>query len=395
MTDVSNSIDRPRPEWHDKGVTRSSTLPAEWYRSRELFEEEVARIFKHTWQLVGRVDQLRNPGDYFVTSVADEKLVLVRDQEHHIRAFSNVCRHRAGPVALGCGNRQTFQCAYHGWLYGLDGRLRQARELEGTEGFEVEAVRLPEFRVETFGPLVYVSLDPDVPALNVWMSGVIERARNYRFDALTYCGGRSWTVEANWKTYIDNMLEGYHLPFVHPSFKYVVNRGTYSYELGERYNSIYGAEPNPRGPGSRASALFADGSENPVVQFRQLAPPMPALVGPERNGYFFFWVFPNTIFDFMPDGIKVTTARPLDVERTQVVLEWWFPDASLDRRLLQAAVVAFGHQINEEDGWIVGLVQEGLRSTHYSQGRYVAREEMLVHQFHRLMSEYLEGGTVA
>jgi len=378
--------------WDDRGVDRAETLPARLYCAREYYELEMEYIFRRTWQRAGRVEQLARPGDYLVTAIAGEEVLVVRGTDGVLRAFSNICRHRAGPVAVGCGNRRALQCAYHGWTYELDGRLRKAPGTEQNEAFDPSSIRLPEFAVDTWGPLVYVSLEPGLPPLAEWMSGLVARATNYRVDELEYVGERSWVIPCNWKTYVDNGLEGYHLPYVHPSYHKVVRLdSSYEYSTGDFWNAMYGREPNPRGPASRAAGLIAAAAVNPVRKFRELAPPMASLEGPERDGYYYFWFFPNTLVDFMPDGIKVNTVTPLDVGHTLSTMEWWFPPTEeLDRKVLQAAIVAFGHTINDEDAWISTEVQKGLVSRLYDRGRYVAGEEMIVYHFHEVLINHLD-----
>lgn len=383
-------FETPLSLWEDRGVERGGNLPADWYRSAECLRLELDLVFRHTWQNVGRVEQVANPGDYFVTSIAGEEIVVVRGKDGLLRALSNVCRHRAGPVAVGCGNRKGFQCSYHGWTYSLDGRLNRAPFMEESQGFDRAEFRLPEFRVETWGPLVFVSLDPDVPPIADYLGGITKRAPNYKLDELVYAGGRRWEIPCNWKTYVDNYMEGYHIPFVHPGLNKALAMDVYEYSLHAYYNEQYGAEPHPRGPGSRVAAILGS-----LQVFRELAPPLPSLEGPERNGYYFFWVFPNLTINLMPDGFLTMSIRPLDVELTESRLEWWFPPAErLDTKLLQAAVAHFGHQVNEEDVEICSHVQKGLRSRLYQQGRYSATNEMCLHHFHRLLSERIQPSIV-
>jgi choline monooxygenase len=296
-----------------------------------------------------------------------------------------VCLHRAGPVAMGCGKRKSLQCPYHGWTYELDGSVRGTRGMEGAEAFDPEAMRLPEFRVDTWGPLVWVSLDPDVPALDAWLADIAPRSDRYRLEDLQYVGGREWYIPCNWKMYVDNYMEGYHIPFIHPGLNQALDPAIYTYALGTQSNEQYGAEPHPRGPGSRVASVLGS-----VQAFRQLKPPMDGLDEQERNGYFFHWLFPTNTFNFMPDGFLLFTIRPVDVEMTQCTFSWWFPEArDLTETLLQAAVVNFGHVINTEDLEICMHSQKGMRSSVYHQGRYSANQESCLHHFHQLLTTHM------
>jgi choline monooxygenase len=371
--------------WQDEGVARSGTMPADWYTSRELYDLEQEHLFRRVWQHVGRTEQVAEPGDYFTCEVANEQVVVVRDKSGELHALSNVCLHRAGPVALECGRRKAFQCPYHGWTYELDGRVRATQGMDGTECFEPASMRLPEFEVATWGPTVWVRLEPGGPSLEEWLGQITPRAANYRVDELEYVGGRRWYIPCNWKMYVDNYMEGYHIPFIHPGLQQALHPDVYTYELGVFSNEQYGAEPHPRGPGSRVASVLGS-----TQAFRALKPPMDGLSEEERNGYFFFWQFPTNTFNFMPDGFLLFTIRPVDIEMTECTFSWWLPEAAdLTDKLMQAAIVNFGHVVNMEDVEICMHAQKGMRSSVYTQGRYNAEQEACLHHFHGLYAEHM------
>ena len=132
----------------DAEIARAWTLPAHVYTDPSILLAEKERIFARTWQVVGHVGQVANPGDFFTTSLIDEPLLFVRGMDRTLLGFYNVCRHRAGPPAEGCGSRKLFRCGYHGWTYGLDGALISATEIEGVEGFCPEDFALKPVRTE-------------------------------------------------------------------------------------------------------------------------------------------------------------------------------------------------------------------------------------------------------
>ncbi len=162
-------------------IARAWTLPARLYTDAEIFAAEKAKIFSRTWQVVGHASQVANCGDYFTTELMDEPLVFVRGGDGKLRGFYNVCRHRAGPPAEGCGSRKLFRCGYHGWTYGLDGALISATEIEGVEGFHPEDFALKAVRTEEWFNLVFVNLDPEArPRGTAWAS-----CRDRRFHSPT------------------------------------------------------------------------------------------------------------------------------------------------------------------------------------------------------------------
>lgn len=132
----------------DADVARAWTLPSSLYADATTYAIEKEKIFARTWQVVGHHDQVAKPGDYFTTELMGEPLLVARGGDGRLRGFYNVCRHRAGPPAEGCGSRKLFRCGYHGWTYDLDGALISATEIEGVEGFRTEDFALAAVRVE-------------------------------------------------------------------------------------------------------------------------------------------------------------------------------------------------------------------------------------------------------
>ena len=228
-----------------------------------------------------------------------------------------------------------------------------------------------------------MTLEDTAPSLDEWLGDVTPRLANYRVDELRFAGGRRWRIRCNWKMYVDNYMEGYHIPFVHPGLAQSLSPSIYTYRLGDYSNEQYGGEPHPRGPGSRVAGILGG-----TQDFRQLKPPMPGLDESERTGYYFHWVFPLTTINFMPDGLLMFMVRPLAPELTESTFVWWLPEAAtFGERLLQAAIVNFGHLVNTEDYEICEHAQKGMRSSVYRQGRYAATQEMCLHHFHRLLTE--------
>ncbi|HUO84560.1 MAG TPA: aromatic ring-hydroxylating dioxygenase subunit alpha, partial [Thermoanaerobaculia bacterium] len=203
------------PVTFEPTLARASTIPASWYFDPAMLRAETERVFGRSWQLVGRLDQVQAPGSYFTATVAGEPVIVVRGRDDQLRALSNVCRHRAGPVARGEGSRASFQCGYHGWTYGLDGRLMTTPEFDGVECFVKDDVSLPRFDLDTWDPLIFVRTAPTGPALSD-VFGDISARIGQDLGAYRHARRKDWTVECNWKAYVDNYLEGYHIPIVHP-----------------------------------------------------------------------------------------------------------------------------------------------------------------------------------
>src|SRR5580692_10931667 len=214
----------------DPAIARSWTLPARAYFDPALHEAEKQRIFSRTWQVIGHIDQVRNAGDYFTTELVGEPLLIVRDSGGKLRGFYNVCRHRAGPPAEGCGSRKLFRCGYHGWTYGLDGSLLSATEIEGVEGFRPEDFALVPVQVEEWFNFIFVNLNKDSRPLRESLGELPKQAERFHFAGMKLFERRTYDMKCNWKTYVDNYLEGYHLPSVHPGLNRELDYNAYVVE---------------------------------------------------------------------------------------------------------------------------------------------------------------------
>ena len=349
----------------EERIERAGTPPASWYTDERVLAAERLKVFGRTWQLAGRAEQAAAPGQFFTAEVGGEPVVVVRDEGGRLRAFSNVCRHRAGPVASGEGRCERFRCGYHGWTYALDGRLLAAREFDGVERFSPAEHALPEFRAERWGALVFVNLDAGAAPLAETLADLPALTEGRDWDSMRPAARRDWTVECNWKTYVDNYLEGYHIPLVHPALHRELDYARYRTETRRLY-SIQHAPLRPT-----ASRI-----------------PAPAAAGEPAALY--LWVFPNLMLNVYADNYSTNLILPLGAGRTLTVFEWYFrePDSELTRERV-ARTVALSDEVQVEDIRVCEAVQAGLRSRTYARGRYSVRRENGVHHFHGLLSEFM------
>lgn len=350
------------PFRYDPNLATASTLPAWYYLDAGVLEEENRQIFGRTWQLVGHLDQVAEPGSYFSTVIAGEPVLITRDKQAALHAMSNVCRHRAGPVAQGQGQKPVLQCGYHGWTYGLDGRLLATPEFDGVQNFEREQVCLPQFRISTWHQLLLVNLDPDAPSLETFFGNIESRLGARDLSRFRPAAKKVWELNCNWKVYVDNYLEGYHIPIVHPGLFKELDYAHYRTET-QRYLSEQHA------PVRKPDRIRI---QNPEDEAR------------------FFWVFPNLMLNVYPDNYSTNLIVPLGHERTATIFEWFFDsprDPEVRARIDQT--IAFSDEIQLEDIAVCEAVQRGLRSRTYTTGRYSVKRENGVHHFHGLLAEYL------
>jgi len=351
-----------------KEIARAWTLPAELYLDPSVAAQEKDRIFSRTWQVVGHDDQVAKAGDYFTTQLVGEPLLIVRGTDQQLRAFYNVCRHRAGPPAEGCGSRKLFRCVYHGWTYNLDGSLTHGTEIDGIEGFRAEDFALAPVRCEEWFHLVFVNLDPDARPLRDSLGDLPRQAERFPFATMKQFERRAYDMKCNWKTYVDNYLEGYHLPTVHPGLNRELDFNSYAVEPYashvRQWSPIRGMQA-----GDTTPRRYQEAGEDLTTDY--------------------FWAFPNWMLNCYPDNVSLNIVLPLEPERSLAIFEWYLPEKDLDSEAAKAAV-KFSDEIQIEDVAICEAVQKNLHSRSYRRGRYSVKQEKGVHAFHRMYAEAMQ-----
>ena len=358
----------------------AQTLASRFYTDPSILEIEKARIFRRTWQLAGTLDHacgevnglqrtIADRETFFTTEVAGEPIVVVRDKEGTLRAFSNVCRHRAGPIALGSGCKNVLRCAYHGWTYTLDGRLIGTPDVEGVEFFDRSTMGMVPLRLETWEQFIFVNFDRGAEPLSAYLGDIPEQARGFQFAGLQFAERRDYVINCNWKVYVDNYLEGYHIPIAHPGLMREIDYSQYRTDTF-RYHSQQFAP---------IRAMKADDSGD-----RAYAP------GSGTQEALYFWIFPNLMLNIYPDNVSTNLIVPLSQDKTLTIFEWFFHDiasAKVQERMKKA--IAFSDEVQQEDIGLCESVQRGLQSALYDRGRYSVKRENGVHHFHMLLGEFL------
>jgi choline monooxygenase len=368
---VTNTL-RAKIEAFDPDVSleRARTIPAAWYRDPDIHEAERRAVFGNTWQAVGRADQVAEPGGFFTAELAGEPILVVRDEAGGLRAFYNVCRHRAARVVAEAeGQLKKLRCRYHGWTYDLAGRLRGTPEFDGVADFCHEDNGLPQVAVATWGPIVWVHLGPSPPPLDQFLAPRPERTESLGLAALRFVERREYRLACNWKVFVDNFLDGgYHVNTVHPGLAGVLDYSRYRTEVfGHTSVQISPFKP-------------VDGQDQ-IAQVRS------------GDAAFYWWVYPNFMINLYQGVMDTNLVLPLGPEACRVVFDFYFADPEgEERRKFIAQSTAVGHQIQLEDVGICEEVQRGLASRSYDTGRFSVRREGGGYHFHRLLAGSLRAG---
>jgi choline monooxygenase len=354
---------------------QAHTLPASWYTDPAYLEHEKRAIFWKTWQCVGHFSLVARAGDYFTYDLYGLPVVVVRDRDLQLRAFVNVCPHRAGPLAAGKGNRKSLQCRYHGWTFGLDGSLRNAPEFDGVENWQAEQVCLTRLQVREWGAFIFVRVAHEGAELDEVMGNIGEEVAQAGFAIreMAFIERRDYLIDCNWKVYIDNYLEGYHIPIAHPALFREIDYDQYRVDTYRYYSKQFA----PIRPSAEANQIA--GRERRFLR-----------TDGEQDALY-YWVFPNLMLNFYPDNMQINIIVPLSHDKTLTIFEWYFrqPGSGEGWESMQQSI-AFSDQVQKEDIEICATVQRGLTSGFYQQGRFSAKRENGVHHFQALVEEFLK-----
>lgn len=348
-------------------ITQASTLPGWCYTDSGFYEQCRERIFSRSWQIVGSAEDVRTPGQVspvsFLPGCLDEPILLTRDDKDKLHCLSNACTHRGGLVCETPGKAASLRCPYHGRRFTLDGRFQSMPEFEQTEDFPTGKDDLPRLELETFGPFLFAALDPAY-SFDELISPIRDRVGWLPLEEFVYDPSRSrdYLVKANWALYCDNYLEGFHIPFVHAALNAELEYGQYTTELYPYCNLQLGI--------SRGSEMVFDLPECSPDHGRNIAA-------------YYYWLFPNLMFNFYPWGLSLNIVRPLAPDRTKVSFQSWV----WDKTKLASGAGAELDRVEREDEAIVEAVQKGVGSRLYDRGRYSPTREQGVHHFHRLVAK--------
>jgi choline monooxygenase len=344
-------------------IERAWTIPARWYTDPAFHVLDRETIFARTWQAVGHAAQVSEPGMFVTATVAEGPVIVVRDKAGTLRAFHNVCRHRGGPLATeqeGCVNALT--CQYHGWTYLLDGSLRGVPKWDRVELFDKKDFGLVPVYVGIWEGQLFVNLGADPEPLAAAMRGIAERIAPIRLTNLSYSGRVDYVAECNWKVYVDNYLEGYHVPYVHPELMKIYDFQRYTTELDARYSLQW----SPLAPGDAPYGIA------------------------EGDRAYYFFVFPNFMLNILPGRLQTNLVVPLGPDRARVEFRYFHARTEgAEAERLIADDIAYSDRVQLEDLGICAHVQRGIASRAYERGRFSVETEQCVHHFQeRLRTAY-------
>ena len=351
-------------------LAEASTPPSSWYVDPRILELERRTVFAGAWQMCGRAEQVRVPGQYITCEVAGEPIVVVRGADGILRGFFNVCRHHAAAVMTQTeGRTETLRCPYHGWTYSLDGALMMTPEFAAVRNFDRSANGLVPLKTIVWGSWIFVKLTSEGPSLEDFLgSDLTQEIRQLTLEKLHWTERRTYKLNCNWKVFVDNYLDGgYHVPHLHRGLNSVLDPGKYTIETGERFCL-------------QSSPVSTEKADEQTAKVRK------------GDRALYYWIYPNLMINWYEGVMDTNLVRPLGVDGTEVIFDFYFADISESARKRNLASIAVSERIQAEDIAICESVQRGLASRAYTAGRLSVRREAGEHLFHKLLYADLRRG---
>jgi phenylpropionate dioxygenase-like ring-hydroxylating dioxygenase large terminal subunit len=359
-----------------EGFEQALSLPPAIYHDPAILELEVEQLFRREWLCAGRAAEIAEPGDYIARDLAGAPVVAIRQRDGRVRAFANVCLHRAAQLLEGDGHAARISCPYHSWTYDLDGQLVGAPFMQQTPGFDVRHHRLTELRCETWQGFVYVNADAGATPLSTRLAGLATLIEDYRMADYVPVYSTEETWPTNWKCLVENYMDAYHIHRVH--------RASFA-----KYGS------------SEALTTLLDGEDGWSCHYvqeeagRKAVAPHPDNDWLRRENHHRTWlinVFPAHTMQLQPDMLWYLSLIPQGIEAVRVRWAVSIPreilEGSSDRQAVIDEVMSLVHQVNSEDKPVVENVFRTTASPHATRGR-LSYLERNVWQFGRYLARRL------
>ena len=353
--------------------SEATTFPAEMYTSPRIYQLELERIFGKSWYYVGHISQLQGPGSYFTVDIAEQPLVILQNKAGELRGFFNVCTHRAGPVATGSGKCSRLTCLYHAWSFDLEGNLKGIPDMETALDFDLSCHALTAIKVDTWGPFIFVNLDPDCQPLPGQLGELPEMFKRYRLSEWARVHSVDYWTDTNWKLYVENNTESYHEPSVHPIL------AKYYQHIKPEARHYYYLQYTP-------DLNDSDG----INSVKEPGLTIEGLNEHEMSGVSTMSFFPNFAWIMGPNVAIIYLIDPQGLSRTRVRWDWLVPNTEAAKSLENLKpLIDFFDNIQQEDLNLLPEIQKRIQSFGYRPGRLSPTREVGTHLFQQLIMQYI------
>lgn len=368
---------------------KTTLLPASWYLDPEVFAREQEILFHRSWLHVGHTSRIPETGDYLTYEIGGQSIIVLRGSAGRIRAFYNVCRHRASQLLEGEGSVARIICPYHGWTYDLDGSLVAARHTEKVEGFDRSCWGLRSVRLERIAGFLFVCLDDEAPSMTEAYPGLADMLYGCEpeIERLVHAHRMTYDIACNWKIAVENYSEAYHVRTVHPGLYRGFDMESGCWEIHDLYTLLHLRDATSS---QSLTDILNDGRDDDRQAYDWH--------GAERTDLPSIWVWPMVMFERMPGraGLFTYNHVPMGPERTLQVVDFYFPDRELGEQDRQQ--IEYVDLVRREDLGTIERVQRGIRSKGWGKGPLMIgpdvapewTESALLH-FQNIVWQHLQG----
>lgn len=362
-------------------LLEAETLNPACYTSQRFYEREVETIFMKEWNLLGRADYIPNPGDYYTVDFVGVPLVIVRGDDNEVRAFVNSCRHRGSKIATGQGSSRALKCPYHGWIYKLNGALLGCAGMESAKGFDRADYPLISVNTDLWGGFVFVNFDPGCESLASFLGNIGNVFESYHLENMVCTRRAEYEVACNWKIYVENAMEAFHVPHVHRSS---INRQRGSVKNDRTFDSTEGnwVVMHKQHEGSRAVLVGDKGF-----------PALQQLQGKAALGTYYPLIFPSTMLGCTIDCMWFLEIHPLGATRMKLIVGSCFSRETKERDDFDEIAANYYKRwdiTTREDIDISVVQQQGVSSPLSRPGR-LSEHEPLVHAIDNWVLDHVLG----
>ena len=341
---------------------RDKTIPSSWYSDEKILKIEKENIFSKSWHLLGSIDQIPNKGDYLIKTINEQPIVVIKDNVGKINVFYNVCQHRGCVLLEKDGNSKQIKCGYHGWVYELNGELKAARGFD-KEDLDFEQLNLKSIEHYIWMNQIFIKLQSDCNNLPKTLKEIENIISPIKFDNYLFHLRKSYEIKCNWKVYMDNYLEGFHIPLVHPKLNRVIDYKSYSTEIFDNFSLQWchiNAESSPYKKTDDTSKAY------------------------------YFTLFPNILFNIAPGRLQTNIIEPINASSCNVYFDYYFENEE-DLESIQEDI-SFSEEVQNEDINICERIQIGLESDGFDHGIFSKKYETGVSHFQSYIDKKINNG---
>ena len=348
-------------------IAGSHTLKRKYYVEDEILNEEYNKIFLKNWICIGRVEELKKPGDFKTIEIGHESIIIIKNEKNELAAYFNVCRHRGTRICNHDNGHfsKTIQCGYHGWTYNLNGDLIGAPHMENVNGFNKEDYPLHSIKIEIWEGFIFINLSDKPNDFHSEFSPLINRFKNWNIENLEIFKTKNYSVNGNWKLVVQNYCECYHCPTLHPQLAAIHNY------MGGR-NDLY------EGPFLGGYMDLNSDKQSITSTGKLCCPPLDGINKEDLNRVYYYSIFPNMLLSLHPEYVMYHTISPNGVDKCNVSCSWLFDKNVIkSKKYSPNDAVDFWDMTNKQDWQISELSQLGIQSTKYYPAPYSGQESLL------------------